>query len=132
MSGSCPAEVTGYTLVDAKRDTDIMPLRSYSMSDVPELLSIRADIRKCSPRVVESVLIDFDGKSRCESFTPYALYGDETKKDRANSKANYNGKAISAGRHTIKATPYTEDDCRGTAGKTHTLKFTVESDDEYH
>ena len=131
VSGSCPAQVTGYTLVDAKRNTDIMPLRSYSMSDVPELLNIRVDIRQCSPRVVESVLIDFDGKTLCENFAPYAVFGDDSKKDIASSKANYNGKAISAGRHVIKATPYTKDKCQGTAGNTHTLEFNVEEEIPY-
>jgi hypothetical protein len=101
------------------------------MSDVPESLNIRVDIRECSPKVVESVFIDFDGMTRCENFAPYTAFGDVSKQDRANDKANYRGKSISAGRHTIKATPYTSDDCRGTSGRTHTLTFTVEdgSDD---
>jgi hypothetical protein len=128
VSGSCPAQVTGYTLVDAERATDIMPLRSYSMNDVPESLSIRVNVRQCSPKVVESVYIDFDGETRCESFAPYTVFGDASSQDLANNKAKYNGKSISAGRHTIKATPYTKDKCRGTAGNTHTLEFTVEAD----
>ena len=125
VSGSCPAQVTGYTLVDAESATDIMPLRSYEMGNVPELLAIRVDIRACSPKVVESVFIDFDGMTRCESFAPYTAFGDASKEDRANNQAKYNGKAISAGRHVIKATPYTGDRCSGTAGRTHTLEFTV-------
>jgi hypothetical protein len=132
VSGSCPAQVTGYTLVDANRATDIMPLRSYTMSDVPESLSIRVNVRECSPKVVESVYIDFDGSTRCESFAPYTAFGDTSSQDRANDKANYHGKAISAGSHTIKATPYTGNSCRGTAGKTHTFTFTVENDDDYN
>jgi hypothetical protein len=132
VSGSCPARVSGYTLVDAKTSKDIMPLRSYSMSDVPESLSIRADIPECSRKVVESVFIDFDGMTRCEFFTPYAAFGDDSTQDRANSKAKYNGMSISAGRHTIKATPYTTDDCSGKAGRTHILTFTVDGDtDDY-
>lgn len=132
VSRSCPAQVTGFTLVNANTASDIMPLGSYSMSDVPDSLSIRADIRACSPKVVESVFIDFDGMTRCESFAPYTVFGDVSKQDLANDKANYRGQSISAGPHTIKATPYTSDSCRGTAGRTHTLTFTVEDDDDYY
>ena len=130
MSGSCPAQVTGYTLVDAESDTDIMPLRSYSMSEVPEWLNIRVDIRACNPKVVESVYIVFDGMSRCENFAPYAAFGDRDTKDVANNMAQYSGKAISVGRHIIEATPYTQNNCQGTAGRTHTMKFTVTGDDD--
>ena len=125
VSGSCPAQVTGFTLVDAKRATDIMPLRSYVMSDVPESLSIRADVLECSPKVTMSVYIDFDGVKRCESFAPYTVFGDGSLQDVANDVAEYRGKAISVGRHVIKATPYTLDKCRGTAGRTRSLRFTV-------
>ena len=130
VSGSCPAQVTGYTLVDAESDTDIMPLRSYSMSEVPEWLNIRVDIRACNPKVVESVYIVFDGMSRCENFAPYAAFGDRDTKDVANNMAQYSGKAISVGRHIIEATPYTQNNCQGTAGRTHTMKFTVTGDDD--
>ena len=125
VSGSCTAQVTGYILVDAKRATDIMPLRSYTMNGMPDLLSIRADVLECSPNVTESVYFDFDGVTRCESFSPYSVFGDFSTEDRSINETAYRGKAISAGRHIIKATPYTSDSCRGTAGKTLSLDFTV-------
>ena len=128
---SCRAQVTGYTLVNAESNRDIMPLRSYVMSDVPESLSIRVDIRACSPKVVESVYIDFDGMTRCENFAPYTVFGDLSSQDLANNMADYNGKAIKAGHHVIKATPYTKDKCQGTAGNTHTLEFNVEEEIPY-
>jgi hypothetical protein len=117
VSGSCPAEVIGYTLVDAQLDTDIMPLRSYSMNEVAELLNIRVDITACSPSVVESVYIDLDRTTLCENFAPYTVFGDK--------KGDYHGKAIGRGRHIIQATPYTQDGCKGTAGKSNTRVFTV-------
>ena len=124
LSGSCPAQVTGYTLVDALRGTDIMPLRSYAMKDMPKSLSIRVDVLKCSPKMTASVYIDFDGMTRCERFIPYTVFGDVASVNRKNETV-YGGKAISVGRHIINATPYTGDKCRGAAGKNHTLVFTV-------
>ena len=131
VSLPCSAQVTGYTLVNAESDRDIMPLQSYVMRDVPESLSIRVDIRSCSPKVVESVYIDFDGVTRCENNAPYTAFGDGSSEDVANNMADYYGKAIKAGHHVIKATPYTGDNCGGTAGKTHTLEFTVEEEIPY-
>ena len=113
--------------MDAKTAKDIMPLRKFSMSDVPKSLNIRVDILECSREVVESVLIDFDGETRCENYSPYAAFGDKSTKNVASSNANYYGRAIGAGRHVIKATPYTEEKCRGTAGKARTLRFNVDA-----
>ena len=125
VGGSCPAEVTSFTLVDTKRATDIMPLQSYAMIDVPESLNIRANILDCSPKVIMSVYIDYDNMTRCERFAPYTVFGDASLQDVANGMAAYRGKAISTGSYIIKATPYTNDRCLGAAGKTHTLEFTV-------
>lgn len=122
---SCSARVTGFTLVDAERRRDIMDLDDYSIDDVPSSLSIRADVFKCRPKVVESVLINFDGELICQNFAPYTSFGDSSERDRANSKANYRGKTIEVGHHYIKATPYTEDDCTGSKGRTVTKRFEV-------
>ena len=122
-NGTCPAEITGFTLVDADLDTDISPLGDFIVSGL--LLSIRADIRPCTPKVVASALITFDNETRCERFTPYVSFGDPSTRDVSNAAANYRGRNITEGKHVVTATPYTKGRCRGTPGKTVEQEFTV-------
>jgi hypothetical protein len=123
----CPVRITGFTLVNAQSRSDIMSLRSFSLSDVPTLLSIRADVDSCSPKAVESVMIEYDGSSRCESNKPYAAFGDSSTGDVANNAARYRGRAISQGTHTIVATPYTGEKCTGTSGNSLRQQFTADA-----
>jgi hypothetical protein len=125
--GSCRAEIVDFTLVDANLGSDIKPLGDFVVSELPALLNIRADVAMCTPKLVESVLLDLDGITRCERFTPYTSFGDSSTSDLSNDDATYNGRAITVGSHVIKATPYAGDKCTGTAGSTLTKAFTVQS-----
>jgi Iron/manganese superoxide dismutases, alpha-hairpin domain len=124
-SGSCALKVTGFTLVDANLRSDIMALGSFSIGDLPALLSIRADVSSCRPKVVKSVLVEYDGNSRCETNTPYTSFGDPSTTDLANNKGKYRGRVISPGNHTIKATPYDGEKCTGVVGKPLRQTFTA-------
>ena len=110
-------------MVDADLDTDISPLGDFIVSDVR--LSIRADVRKCNPKVTASVRIQFDNETRCERFTPYTSFGNPSQRDISNNAANYRGRIIPAGQHVIKATPYSKGKCKGERGKTVEVKFEV-------
>ena len=117
------AEITGFTLVDAEKDTDISPLGDFIVSD--SLLSIRVDVRKCFPKIVTGVRIQFDNETRCERHLPYTSFGDPSKRDKSNRVADYLGRKIPVGQHVIKATPYTERKCSCQAGTTVELIFEV-------
>ena len=123
QTNKCPAEITGFTLVDADLDSDISRLSNFNVSGAN--LSIRADIRPCRPKVVASVLFKFDNETRCERFTPYASFGDPSQRDVSDRAANYRGRKISVGSHVVKATPYTKGNCKGSPGKTVEKKFKV-------
>ena len=129
-SCACAAEVIDFTLVDAAKTRDIytlnegnFPFHTFSFSRAPTYSNIRVNIRDCNPKVVESVYIEYDDLTICENFAPYAALGDSSKKDVANNMTRYNGDSISTGLHVVKATPYSQNNCKGNAGPTKTLTF---------
>jgi hypothetical protein len=119
----CKPRISGFTLVDADLDEDIMPLADFAKKD--GLLNIRANVAVCVPSVVDSVLIVLDGRSRCERYEPYAAFGDSSTIDVANDAAQYFGKKIGVGAHLITATPYSGSKCDGVAGEKFEQEFTV-------
>jgi hypothetical protein len=125
----CQNKLSDFTLVDAETDKDIMPLGDYNIHDLPhQEVSIRANPKACAgPKKVDSVLITFDNPavSFCEINTPYTSFRDPSTDDLANNMANYLGKVIPAGTHTITATPYTSPDCTTGAGPKVVKTFIV-------
>jgi CSLREA domain-containing protein len=112
------AFVTGFMLVNAATDTDIRPLRNDDtlvLSALPPQLSIRA-IVSGSP---SSVVFGWNANAafRTENVAPYALGGD--------ASGDYAPVAISAGDHTVTATPYSGADGTAAAGGAMVVKFTV-------
>jgi hypothetical protein len=122
-TASCKAVISGFTLIDADAQKDIMPLKNFKMTKTK--VNIRAEVATCVPKVVDSVLLELDGVSRCEQFQPYAVFADNSKTDVANNETQYYGKIIGMGDHIIKATPYSGLKCDGVAGATFTRAFTV-------
>jgi hypothetical protein len=122
-TAECKAVISGFTLVNADLKKDIMPLDDFAMTRTK--LNIRADVSVCVPKVVDSVLLVLDGKSRCEQFEPYAIFGDDSKTDVASDAARYFGVKIGRGNHIITATPYSGGKCDGDAGETFTQAFIV-------
>lgn len=107
---TCHNEITGFTLIDADDDSEIGPLEDYALADVPMNVNIRAEPHWCNTiPTTASVLIKTDRTTRCERMEPYAAFG--------NSGDDYHGRKLVAGKHTVRATPYTGDNCDGVAGR---------------
>jgi CSLREA domain-containing protein len=110
--------VTGFVLVDAGTDTDIGPLLhgdTLDLSALPPDLSVRAQIAT----VPGSVIFDFDDTPmfQIENLSPYALGGD--------AGGDYTPVALSAGEHSIRATPYSQNNGTGAAGGSWSIAFSV-------
>jgi len=114
------SSITGFTLVNAETDEDIMPLQDGDeliLSMLPtSYLNIRANV---SEEKIGSVVFRFNDTNpfRIENFAPYAILGD--------TKGDYNGFIPPAGEHTITATPYSESGGKGEAGESLTITFSV-------
>ena len=119
----CKPKISGFTLIDADLDEDIMPLANFTKT--VGMLNIRADVAVCVPEVVDSVMLVLDGKGRCERHRPYSVFADDSSTDIANDAAAYSGETIGVGKHVITATPYTGTTCNGIAGRKYTQKFQV-------
>jgi hypothetical protein len=122
-TSACKAAISGFTLVNADLKQDVMPLGDFNLTK--SRLNIRAEIAVCVPKVVDSVLLELDGKTRCERYEPYVVFGDEGITDVANNNARYFGNKIGKGDHMIMATPYSGSKCDGMAGATFIQAFSV-------
>jgi len=110
-------EVTGFTLVDARSNRKIGPLKNGATIDrtkIGRAVSVRADVSGN----VKSVRFTLDGQVvQTESVAPFAVAGDQ--------KGNYNPWRIAAGRHTLTATPFPQSGAKGKPGKPLKISFTV-------
>jgi hypothetical protein len=111
--------VTGFTLINPSTDKAVTALRNGSVIDLASLpggrLNVRADT---SPSTVGSVKLFLDGALRStETTKPYALFGDQGN--------NFAAGALSPGRHTIRAVPFSGISGRGAAGQSQTISVTV-------
>jgi hypothetical protein len=130
---SCPMEISDFIVVDATRRTDVMVLNDYNQATMSQNLNIRAVVPTMPPpqcdtfESVHSVLFELDGVTvRCESYTPFALFGDSSRFDLADpNRAKYYSQTIAIGTHTVRATPFNGEDCTSTAGTPLTRTFTV-------
>jgi len=116
---SANAFVTGFTLVNAASNTDIRPVLhgdTLVLSELPPELSIRAVVTGG----VGSVIFDYDDtlSIQTENIAPYALAGDSPAGD-------YNPFGLSAGTHTLTATPFAAVGGGGAVGGSQTITFTV-------
>jgi hypothetical protein len=111
--------VTGFTLVNANSDSDILTISngsSFSLAQVGSALNIRTN----TAGTIGSVVMKLTGAkavTATESVAPYALFGDD--------RGNYNVGSLPAGSYTLSATPYSSSGGSGTAGTTFTISFTV-------
>ncbi|MEQ8789382.1 MAG: DUF5060 domain-containing protein [Pirellulaceae bacterium] len=109
-------EVTRLTLVDAKTNRDVGSLENGAALNRSELgaVNLRADVAG----EVASVRFTVDGRVfRTESTAPFALAGD--------NQGDYNAWNIAPGKHTVKATPFSQSAARGEAGKALEITVTV-------
>jgi hypothetical protein len=117
-------KVTGFTLVNASTNSDIMDLKDGDILYLDQLhrrLNIRANT---SPDQVGSVALKLnDGPVRTENEAPYALAGDRN--------GNYHAMPqLMPGHYTLSATPYSEMNRRGEEGETLTIHFEVREQQE--
>jgi len=109
-----PPAITGYTLVNADTDKDIMPIADGMTLDLATLPR-RLNMRAVASSNTGSVKLVFDGQSRLEEQSPWAVFGDWN--------GDYIFGNLTAGSHTLTACAYTGKAGTGTAGPITTLHF---------
>ncbi len=118
--------VTSFSLINADTDQVLRPLVDGDTVDYAALgtsnISVRANT---SPATVGSVSFTLDGSPyRIENHAPYSLAGEVW---RSGPTSEYDPVAppLTAGSHTLQATPNTEKYGGGSAGTPLTVRFTV-------
>jgi len=127
----CPGKITGFTLIDAKADTEIMPLDDFNIAQFStQMLNIRADFEECASRGIESVQFFLDGVNfRCEDYTPYSLAGDENPDEPdLGGLARIPTMPITVGSHTVVAVPFSAKGCTGNRGCSLSQTFAIAFD----
>ena len=112
--------ISGFILVNADTDQDIMTLEEGSIIELNSLTTSNLNIRAESTADVESVQLQLSGamsQNRNENVAPYALFGDLS--------GDYLPAEFAAGDYTLTATPYTGNNLSGTAGLSKTINFSV-------
>lgn len=114
--------VVGFTLVNARDNSDIYPLKGQDIIDISSvgrMLSVRADTAGSQ---VGSVIFDMDNilNIKTENQVPYSLNGDVDGEYKAESRLKI------VGNHTISATAYSGKSGRGEQiGDTQSVVVTV-------
>ena len=116
------AELTGFTLVDAGTNGDLMALAEGSTVRLGELLASSYGIRaEMSPGAAPgSVRLELTGAKTAavtDDAAPWSLYGD--------GAGRVNGQALPAGSYTLSATAYADSGGRGEERGSIEVSFTV-------
>ncbi|MGH7359478.1 MAG: Ig domain-containing protein [Candidatus Rokuibacteriota bacterium] len=119
--------IARFVLVDAKRDQDVRRLKDGDVIQLGWLsgrFTVRVEVypetleESFTGVVVESVRFELDGRRiRTENVPPYALGGD--------IEGDYASFPISAGVHTLTATPFGANGASGPPGVSKTVTFEV-------
>ena len=117
-----PAALTGFTLVDAGTNGDLMALAEGSTVRLGELLASSYGIRaEMSPGAAPgSVRLELTGAktvTRTDDAAPWSLYGD--------GAGRVNGAGLPAGSYTLTATAYADSGGRGDERGSLEVSFTV-------
>ncbi|MCS3794990.1 polysaccharide lyase [Niastella sp. OAS944] len=124
-SSTTGVSITGFKLVDAATEKDVMTITngqtiSLSALDLTKV-NIRAITSSTEPGSVKFELSGEQSKTYTDSRAPFALHGD-------NGYGNFyygNWYPPETGTYTLKATPYTSDYASGSAGTSQTITFTI-------
>ena len=116
------AELTGFTLVDAGTNGDLMALADGVTVRLGELLAssygIRAEMSAgAAPGSVRLELTGAKTAARTDDAAPWSLYGD--------GAGRVNGEALPAGSYTLSATAYADSGGRGEERGSLEVSFTV-------
>jgi hypothetical protein len=113
--------LTGFVLVDADTDEDIMPLTDgtrLDLSMLPRHLNVRAET---GGEEIGSVKFKLDGGySRIENVEPFALFG--------NHGPDYLAGTLRTGKRTLTATPYRKDRAKGDKGPSLSVQLRIVRD----
>ena len=110
----------GFTLVNANTDQDIQTLKDGDTINPAVLSGKNLNIRANTSDAVGSLVFNLSNqetRTQTETGLPLALFGDVN--------GHYNTWTPTAGRYTLKATPYSQSRGNGTAGTPVTINFTV-------
>jgi hypothetical protein len=117
--------VVSFALVNSATEKDVLTIADGQTISLSALGLNKANIRAITnPSTLGSVKFELSGtqsKTSYDNKAPYALHGDD-----GNGNfyyGNWNPPAL--GTYTLKATPYTEDNVKGTAGTAKTIRFTI-------
>jgi hypothetical protein len=117
-----------FNVIDARNDRFVEVLNDFiiywdpSTSSLSDKLNLQAVFS--SQLSVKSVRVQFDDRaSHCEGAEPYAVFGDK--------KGNYYGESLSIGPHTVSATPFIQERCKGPPGTPMVKDFVVDGCDLY-
>lgn len=118
-----PPEIAGFTLIDAVTDKPVPgfdPMPPDAVIDVGRLGLTLIDIRANPPPKftgsVESVLND--GRARLEKGAPFSCTSN-------SAEGKYDGFKATPGRYTVRFTPWSAQDRKGTKGPTAVCSFTL-------
>ena len=117
----CPGvtlAVTGFVLVDADTDQEIISLSEGQIVNIATLPGMNLNIRADATDDVSSVGLSLTGSivaQRTENVAPYALFGD--------SGGDYSGELFSTGTYTMTATPFSGRNLEGNAGTELSVSF---------
>lgn len=118
-AGNANVFVVAFTLVNADTDADLFPIRNGELLNralLPNNLSVRASLSGAAGSVVFA--LDANTAFQIENNAPYALGGDSPAGD-------YLPVSLSAGAHTIRATPFAGSNGTGAAGGSREVQFYV-------
>jgi hypothetical protein len=116
--------VTGFTLINADNDQGITgfdPIAEGATITLADLPSQNINVRANTQATIGSVRFDLDGTTgfHVEGAAPYSLGGDNAGDFPPLTPA------LTAGKHTLVGTPFSEAAAAGTAGTSKTLTFTI-------
>ena len=117
-----PAPLTGFTLVDAGNNTDLMALAEGSTVRLGDLLAssygIRANLGTgAAPGSVRLELSGAKTVANTDDASPYSLYGD--------GAGRLNGGSLPPGSYTLTATAYANSGAQGDERGSLSVSFTV-------
>ena len=122
VANASTGRLTGFTLVDATNNVDLLQLADGVIVDLDNYTTsqfgIRADVT--SDQGIGSVRLELTGpksKTTTENYLPYSLYGDDPGMIR--------GEPLPAGEYQIQATTYPQRGLAGKAIQTLTVSFTA-------
>ena len=117
--------VVSLILVNSATEKDVLTISNGQTISLSALGLTKCNIRAATnPSTLGSVKFELSGtqsKTSYDNKAPYALHGDDGSGN--FYYGNWNPPAL--GTYTLKATPYTDDDLKGTAGTSKTITFTI-------